>query len=45
MIRLNTDQMRKRLAESYDFIYSVESEKENAETNDKRAKDSQVGNG
>lgn len=47
MIRLNTDQMRQRLSESYDFIYLVEQQKteKQKEQNNERAKDTQVSNG
>lgn len=47
MIRLNTDQMRKRLTESYNFIYTVEEEelKRQKQEHNERTKDTQVGNG
>lgn len=47
MIRLNTDQMRQRLSESYSFIFAVEEEeaKRQKERNNERTKDTQVGNG
>lgn len=42
MIRLNTEQMKKRLSESYSFIYALEqeSEKDTKEENDDRRKSS-----
>ena len=47
MIRLNTDQMRKRLSESYEFIYAIEKSAEEKQEKhlDDRTKNSQVSNG
>lgn len=48
MIRLNTDQMRQRLNESYNLIYEIESRQEQnkkGQLNETGTKDSQVGNG
>lgn len=47
MIRLNTDQMKKRLDESFDFIYSIEHRnEENIKVeNNERRENTQVSNG
>lgn len=47
MIKLNTQEMRRRLNESYGFIYAIEAQQKVQEKDVKEngAKDTQVGNG